>query len=112
MAVGATFTPYGVLSEIVASHSSGPIADDQADWQLPYLMETFGLSRDQCGKVAQRFRGALTALELTDVPLEVTYRVSLVRVDSLGQPARVDSLDPPEWHTQDVITFWLTKGDQ
>lgn len=107
----ATFKPYLVVSEIVASHSSGPLGDSQADWQLPYLVESFGISREVCSKLADRMRAQ--AKEMRAITWTVgsdEYGVQFVRIDSLGEPQRVAAVSPPVWHTQDGITLWIGKG--
>lgn len=108
----SVFDPYVVVSEIVASHSSGPFSDSQADWQLPYLVESFGISREACSWMADKARLALTALRAQRFDLDsASYGVQQVRIDSIGAPVRVPSVQPPVWHTQDGITLWIGKGE-
>lgn len=110
MAPDAVFEPFLVVSEIVASTSYGPISDWQADWQLPYLVESFGLSREQCSWMADTARNALPALRGTDLVLNgAPYTVGYVRLDSLGAPLRVDSFQPPFYHAQDGVTITIGK---
>lgn len=111
-APGSSFVPYVVLSEIVASHSSGPIGESQADWQLPYLVESFGVTREQCSAMAALVRSSIKLLHdmrITSVA-GVGYGVQQVRIDSLGSPQRVDQAEPPIWHGQDGVTLWVGKG--
>lgn len=112
-APGSTFRPYVVLSEIVASHSSGSLTEAQTDWQLPYQVESFGITRDQAEKMAELARRALGSLQTTPNTLVnlagAAYNIAWVRYDAIGQPNPVDALDPPIYSVQDGITFWLMK---
>jgi hypothetical protein len=110
MAPGSVFEPFTVVSELSASRSWGPIGDSQADWQLPYMVESFGLSREQCSWMANRARIAIIAMSGTDVTDGTThYRISFIHLDSLGTPARIDTFQPPFYHGQDGMTLWTFK---
>jgi hypothetical protein len=107
----SVFQPYLVVSEIVASHSSGPFSDSQADWQLPYLVESFGISREACSWMADAARQLLTGLVTHTFTIDGnTYGMQQVRIDSIGEPIRVNAVYPPVWHSQDGFTLWIGKG--
>lgn len=107
----AVFKPYLVVSEIVASRSWGPIGDWQADWQLPYLIESFGITREVTSKLADRARAKLITMRNRGYVIDgQDYGVQQVHLDSLGEPQRVASVNPPVWHTQDGITLSIGKG--
>ena len=106
----STFVPWAVVSTLTASRSGGSIYDPQADWLVPYMVQSFGATRDQCEWLADRVRGEWAALELTTQTLGAhTYQVQQVRVDSIGGINRTDVVDPPVWGQQDQVTVWLTK---
>jgi len=110
MAPGSTFEPFLVSSELNAGSSWGPFSDPQADWQLPYLVESFGLSREQCSWMADKARGALLDMRNTTLSLGTfTYKVGYVHIDSLGAPVRIDAFQPPFYHSQDGFTVWIGK---
>lgn len=109
-APGANYVPFVVLSEVVASRSWGTLYDSQSDWQLPYVIESFGARRDQASWMADAARKTLVGLAGALVATEDgNYGVMQVHLDSLGQPARIDATQPPTWHSQDGITVWITK---
>lgn len=108
---GSVFQPYVVVGEIVASHSSGPLGDSQADWQLPYLVECFGISREACGWMVDQACKALPALRPQRFTVDgVPYGVQQVRIDSFGAPTRVPALNPPVFRSQGGVTLWIGKG--
>jgi len=106
MAPGSVFEPFTVASEIVAGTSWGTFADWQADWQLPYMVESFGLSREQCSWMAEKARAAMLAMHGDSIN---GYVVGFVHLDSLGSPNRIDAFQPPFYHQQDGFTLWTFK---
>jgi hypothetical protein len=107
---GSIFRPFAVLSELIADRSEGPLGDSQADWRLPYMVEYFGVRRDQVSWIADTMRGALDGLRFQVLTLGASdYKVQFVRHDSLGQPQRIGVTNPPFWHQQDGITVWIGK---
>lgn len=108
---GAKFKPYLVVSEITASRSWGTFGDWQADWQLPLMVESFGITRSVCDRLAGRARSKLLLMRKRAYNINgEAYAVQTVHLDSLGEPQRVSSLNPPVWHTQDGVTIWVGKG--
>lgn len=108
---GSRFKPYLVVGEIVASHSWGVFSDPQADWQLPYVVETFGLTRSVCGKLADKARDKVLSMRSHTYDIDgVAYGVMQVQVDDIGEPARIAALQPPVWRKQDGITLMIGKG--
>lgn len=108
----AAYEPFCVLSENVADRSWGPISDSQADWQLPYIVESFGVQRLQCSSMADKVRKQLVGHhgELLEID-GVEYGVDQLRIDSIGGPQRIAVADPVFWHAQDGVTVWLMKGN-
>jgi hypothetical protein len=107
---GATYEPFAVLSELTADRSDGPLSDSQADWRMPYMVECFGIRRDQCSWTADTLRGAVDSLRFTKIQLGVSdYKIIQVRHDSIGQPQRISVTNPPFWHQQDGLTVWIGK---
>jgi hypothetical protein len=104
-----TFTPYVVLAALTASNSAGTITAPQADWRVPYLVQSFGVSRRQAETLADRARQLLVDLRRTVVTLgAVDYTVQQCWIDSLGGLNRVDTTDPPHFGQQDTVTVWIT----
>lgn len=107
---GSVFKPFGVLSELTADRAEGPLGASQGDWQMPYMIEYFGIRRDQVDWIADKLRGALLGLRFTKLELgENTYKVQLVRPTSIGAPQQIDVTQPAFWHQQDSITIWIGK---
>lgn len=107
---GSTFEPFGVLSELTADHSEGPLGASQGDWRMPYMLEFFGVRRDQVSWIADRLRGSLDGMRGTKLVLGVnTYKVQYVRTDNLGSPQQINVTNPSFWHQQDGITIWMGK---
>lgn len=107
---GSTFRPYVVLVTLTASRSSGAFADSQADWQIPYMVESFGASREQCEWMADSARDGLDALSKTRLQLgEDRYKVQQIRVDSIGAVNRVTVTEPAFYGQQDGYSIWLSK---
>jgi hypothetical protein len=109
-APGAEFDPFAVLSSLNASDSFGGLSQTQANWKMPYLVESFGVSRAQCEWMADAVRAALGALRGQHLDLGASYKVAYVRVDAYGEPARIDVTDPEFFHSQDQITIWVGKA--
>lgn len=81
-------TPYAILYELPAT-LDGPPADAQADGAFAYQVTSVGLTRAECGGMADLIRQVLTGTTQADVG---TLRV--LRVESGGDPGvtRVGSL--------------------
>ena len=107
---GSNFIPYCVVTPQTATFSSGPIADPEADRQVPYALSSFGVMPEQAEWTADKTRSAVSELKKTSVFLgDDTYRIQQVRTNVIGGLTRVDSTDPPYWGQVDVITLWLTR---
>jgi hypothetical protein len=106
----SVFEAFAVLSELTADHSEGPIGASQGDWRMPYMIEFFGISREQIGLFADRLRGALGGMRYTHLTLGVdNYKIQYVRTDTLGTPTQINSTFPSFWHQQDAVTIWVGK---
>lgn len=109
-APGASFVPYLVLSAGTSTRSSGSVGMPQSEWQLNYLMQSYGTLRDQCDWLADRARGLLGALKGTDIALGPgTYRIQQVWTQSIGGVSPSFATDPPIWSQQDQVVVWLSK---
>lgn len=107
---GSRFKPFAVLSELTADRAAGPLGAPQGDWQMPYMIEFFGIRREQVSAIADRLRGALNGMRFSKLQLGAdTYKVQLVRTDNLGAPQRIDVTQPAFWHQQDSVTVWVGK---
>lgn len=107
---GSTYQPFAVLSELTADHAEGPLGASQGDWKMPYMVEFFGIRRDQVSWIADKIRGVLMELRFTKLLLGVdSYKIQLVRSDVIGAPTQINVTDPPFWHQQDNVTIWIGK---
>jgi len=104
------YQPFAVLSELTAAHSEGPIAASQGDWRMPYMLECFGIQRDQVSWIADKLRGALAVLRFSKLLLGAdSYKIQYVRTDTFGAPQQIDTTYPSFWHQQESTTVYVTK---
>lgn len=104
------YEPFAVLSELTADHSEGPFGASQGDWRMPYMVECFGIRRDQVSWTADHLRGVLGPLRSTKLTLgDDSYKIQYVRTDVLGAPTQIDVTYPPFWHQQDSVTVYVSK---
>jgi hypothetical protein len=109
-APGATFTAYTVLVTLTASRSVGAFADSQSDWQITYMLESFGASREQCEWMADKARSALDPLaKQVHAFGTANYKIQQIRVDSIGAVNRVAVTEPAFYGQQDGMSLWLSK---
>lgn len=102
--------PFTVLSSLAVGRSSGSFADSQSDWQVPYAVEAYGVSRAQCQWMADKARLVLGALQHQMLALgEDSYYVQQVRLDAITPVSLHPVTDPPIWFGQDGISVWLSK---
>jgi hypothetical protein len=109
-APGNEYTPYLVLTPLAAVTSDGPFDSPQADWRLPYQIQAFGVSRQQCEWMADQARSLLGAQRGQVLALgSASYKTQQVRTESIGAVQRQDSTDPATFTQADVVSVWLTK---
>lgn len=107
---GSVYEPFAVLSELTADRSDGPLSDSQADWRMPYMVEYFGITREQTAWMADKMRATLAGLRFSVITLgDADYKVQYVRNDNIGSPQRVSVTNPPFWQQQDGVTLWMGK---
>jgi hypothetical protein len=107
---GTNFVPFSVVSAGTSSSSSGPINDDEADWQVIYAVSSFGVAREQVEWMADTARENLALLRGSTIDLGGTnYKIILVRVDAIGGIQRVDATEPQYWGQTDSYTVWAIK---
>jgi hypothetical protein len=107
---GSTYEPFAVLSELTADHAEGPFAASQGDWRMPYMVECFGIRREQVSWTADKLRGGLNQLRFSKLLLGTdSYKIQYVRTDSFGAPTQINVTYPVFWHQQDSTTLYLTK---
>lgn len=107
---GSEYEPFAVLSELTADHSEGPLGASQGDWRMPYMVECFGVRREQVTWIADKLRGVLAVLRFSKLTLgTASYKIQYVRSDSMGAPTQISVTYPPFWHQQDSTTLYLSK---
>lgn len=107
---GTEAKPFTVLTSLAAGRSSGSFADSQSDWQIPYAIESYGVTRAQCQWMADKARLVIGELQHELLQLgEDTYYVQQVRVDTINPVSARAITDPPVWFGQDGISVWLSK---
>lgn len=107
---GSSFTPYLVVYPQAATVSSGPIASPSADWQLPYVLTSYGATREQCEWLADRARNAIRSLKDTTMAGgDGQYTVIKAGTASIGTVSRQDVTDPPFFAQTDTVVVWVSK---
>lgn len=109
-APGSVYVPYVVLTPQTASISSGSFSDPQGDFQLPYALAIFGVSREQCEALANRARKVLHALRNEEPVLDgINYKIQQIWFSALGGVGRIDATAQSTYGEVDTFTVWLTK---
>lgn len=109
---GQVFTPYVVLTTMTATPAadSGSIQNPQQDWHIPYVVQSFGVSRAQCRWMSDHTREALAALKDEIFALgDGNYKVQQVWTGSMGGVSRVPQTDPAYYVEPDGVTLWIAK---
>jgi hypothetical protein len=77
---------------------------------MPYMVEYFGITREQTAWMADKMRATLAGLRFSVITLgDANYKVQYVRNDNIGSPQRVSVTNPPFWQQQDGVTLWMGK---
>jgi len=110
-APSAQFTGYGILYPQPTGPAYAPsFGQPQANWQVPYILQSYGATREQARFIGELMRPALLRLHGTVVALGASnYRLDNVSIDSLGAPERVPGTNPAYFGQQERVTFWLAK---
>lgn len=106
---GSNFAPFVIVIPQTASASSGPVTDSQADWQMPYSLQSFGASPGQAEIMADHVRTTLTLMKKTSVDLDPSFKIQQVVTSVIGGLQRVDTAEYPFWGEADILTLWLAK---
>lgn len=107
---GTNFKPFTIIIPQSTGTSTGPLTDTQADWHMPYSVQSFGITAAQSEHMADQARLALQIVKHTVLSLgDGNYQVQQVRVDQIGSLQRVDTTDPPFWGQNDLLNLWLAK---
>ena len=104
------FRPFTLVIPQNTNMSVGPLTSPQADWHMPYSVQSFGITAAQAEQMADTARASLHGLRNTLLDLgDGHYKVQQVQVGQIGGLQRVDSTDPPFWGQNDLLTVWLAK---
>lgn len=109
-AAGSSYTPYVSLYPMPVAAPTGPLADSNADFQAPYSVTSYGISRAQCEFYADKVRSAFDELALVDITLDAhQWKLQLVNATSIGGIQRDDGTEPSEFSQTDVYMCYLSK---
>ena len=109
-ALGTNFIPYVVVFPQAASIKSGPIAVPSADWQLPYTITSYGVTREQVEWLADRARNTLSSLRGATLDGgDATYSVIKATTETIGTVSRQDISDPPFFAQTDTVSVWVSQ---
>lgn len=104
------FRPYSVVNAGASGGYTGPISGNLQDWQLPYMVSTFGISPEQTEFIADEIRFQFVTMKNLHLTLGVSnYKVQQVKIESIGSIQRVDATDPAYFGQTDSYTVWLSK---
>lgn len=99
------FIPYTVVTPMSSQAANGPITDPNADFDLPYALTSYGVSRRQCELMADSARAAVLSLSQTMVN---DRSIEFVSIESVGQVTRIDSVEPAYYAQSDTVTLTTT----
>jgi hypothetical protein len=89
---------------------TGPVSDSSADWILPYRIDNYGISREQCEFQADRTRALIRPTKREQAVLGgENYRIQQVRTTSLGGIGKENNVEPTEYSQSDTIAVHITK---
>ena len=99
------FRPYCVLVSAGASTRGMSIATyEPVVWTVGFSLRSFGGSRVQCDRMADRARNVVAGIVGTSFG-QPSWRVISVEWQSLGPVVRVDSTSPAFWQVFDSVSL-------
>jgi hypothetical protein len=108
----SVFIPYVVLTPMASRPPTGTLADSQVDWQLPYTVATYGVTRAQIEDVADEARRALLALNKHEVLMNdgtTIWKIINVTSTNIGGVGFTDQIKPTAYSQADSVLVWLSK---
>lgn len=108
-APGSKFVPYVVLTTLTATCAEGGIGP-QADWVMPYAIQSFGVLPEQAQWMADQTRTKLAGLK--DVVLTLgpsNYKIAWVGADQLGGVNKITVANTVFYGIQDGVSLSLRK---
>lgn len=107
---GSSYVPYVVLNPMAVSQGTGPLGDTSSDYQLPYSVTAYGVSRNQVEFYADTARKKLASLVREVVTLDGSdWKIQQYRANSIGGVSRRDETEPSEFIQSDVVVIFLSK---
>lgn len=107
---GAVYQAYTIFIPGAATIASGSFVDAQMDWQMPYILISYGISAEQCESQADAARKAVIGMNHQHLRLGLeNWQVYNTLTRNLGQVVRNDNFTPPEFSQQDVVLIWISK---
>ena len=109
----SSFRPYGVVNPGASGGHTGPIGGNLQDWQLPYMVMSFGVTPEQTEFIADALRYQFVSMKNTTVVLGgFDYKIQQVKIESMGAIQRVDATEPAYYGQTDSYSVWLSKEPQ
>ena len=106
----SSYVPYVVLNPMATSEGSGSLGDSQSDYQVPYSITAYGVTRDQVEYYADTARKKLASLVRATVTLDGSdWKIQQYRANSVGGVSRRDNTEPSEFIQSDVVVIYLSK---
>lgn len=117
---GSNFTAWVVLTTMTARPipMAGSLAPGaaQEDWNLPYVIQSIGQTREQAETIADQarqilggYKGTILDLHTTFVEAPNNFKIAEVWWDSIGGVNVTSQTDPPFYGEQDQFTLELKK---
>lgn len=103
------FVAYSVLGFAGASPSNPEIHHRDPEWSTSWSLRHYGGGREQADWVADKVRTALMSVDRAPFGSVDAHRVIGVQWVSLGALSRNDTVDPPYWQSQDLVTLLTSR---
>lgn len=104
------FIQYVVLSPGTVGDPTGPLADTQADFVVPYSITSYGLNRSMAEKTSEAARQVAVDAPRTMVLLgNSSWVIQQVRASSIGGVVRNDNAESAKYSEIDIVSFYMSK---
>lgn len=106
----SNYVPYIVILPQTAQAGQGSIGDPTSEWQVPYIITSYGVGRDQVEWQADKARIAFTSTAEDHVPMgSESWKITQTWVNSIGGIARNDNMEPSEFSQIDLVSLRISK---
>jgi hypothetical protein len=109
-APNSSYLPYVVVMPQTAQAGTGSLGDNETDWQIPYTLASYGVTREQVEWFADESRVIFKSCEKDLVLMDGDkWQITQFLVMSIGGIARNDSMEPSEFSQIDLVSLRISK---